>query len=109
VISLAGTAIALGLALMPGWSPYTLFLPLVLNSFGNGMTIPSGTAEALSARPELAGSAAGLSGALQLGAGALASFVLSWTVTLWAPSLVLAMFLFNAAGLIALRRRARRS
>lgn len=109
VISLAGTAIALGLALLPGWSPYTLFLPLVLNSFGNGMTIPSGTAEALSARPELAGSAAGLSGALQLGAGALASFVLSWTVTLWAPSLVLAMFLFNAAGLLALRSRARRT
>ena len=59
------------LALSPYWTPLTLFLPLVLNAIGNGMTIPGSTAAALSARPELAGSAAGLMGALQLGAGAL--------------------------------------
>ena len=38
---------------------------------GNGLTVPSATAGALSVRPHLAGSAAGLSGALTVGGGAV--------------------------------------
>jgi DHA1 family bicyclomycin/chloramphenicol resistance-like MFS transporter len=37
---------------------------------GNGMVIPNATAGALSIRPDLAGTASGLSGALMIGIGA---------------------------------------
>lgn len=43
---------------------------VMLVGLGNGLTVPSATAGALSVRPGLAGSAAGLSGALTVGGGA---------------------------------------
>lgn len=109
VISCAGMTIALALALSPYWTPLTLFLPLVLNAVGNGMTIPGATAAALSARPELAGSAAGLMGALQLGSGALGTVLIGWLVTLWAPSLVVLMWLLTCIGLVVLRFEGQKS
>lgn len=48
-----------------------LFVPMMFVGFGNGMTLPNATAGAVSVRPELAGSASGLAGALQIGIGAL--------------------------------------
>lgn len=109
VISSTGMTIALALALSPYWTPLTLFLPLVLNAIGNGMTIPGATAAALSARPELAGSAAGLMGALQLGAGALGTVLIGWLVTLWAPSLVVLMWALTCIGLLVLRFEGQKS
>jgi DHA1 family bicyclomycin/chloramphenicol resistance-like MFS transporter len=103
VISFAAMTLALPFSLLPGWSPLTLFLPLAFSALGNGLTIPGSTAEALSARPELAGSAAGLMGAIQLGAGALATIVISWLVTLWPPALVVMMWAAMGVGLVALR------
>ncbi|CAN5287952.1 multidrug effflux MFS transporter [soil metagenome] len=94
--------IAVPLALSPSWSPLMLFLPLALNAIGNGMTIPGSTAEALSARPELAGSAAGLMGAIQLGLSALMTVLISWLVTIWPPSLVVLMWLLTVIGLLAI-------
>ena len=62
-----------------------------LNAVGNGLTIPGGTALALSVRPELAGTAAGLIGATQLGLGALGSVDRSATsCPLWPSALVVA-------------------
>lgn len=101
VISFVGTAVALALSFSPWWSPLTLFLPLALNAVGNGMTIPGATAEALSARPELAGSAAGLLGAVQLGFSAALTVLISWLVTLWPQSMNLFVWLLTAAGLAA--------
>lgn len=103
VISAVATIVAFALALTPWWSPLTLFLPLAFSAVGNGLTIPGATAEALSARPELAGSAAGLMGALQLGAGALATVLISAAVPLWPPALVSAMCAMMCCGLLALR------
>ncbi|HEY5793443.1 MAG TPA: MFS transporter, partial [Bosea sp. (in: a-proteobacteria)] len=102
VISSVAMTIAVPLALRTDWSPLMLFLPLALNAIGNGMTIPGSTAEALSARPELAGSAAGLMGAIQLGLSALVTVLISWLVTIWPPALVLLMWLLTAAGLVAI-------
>ena len=102
VISTIAMTIAVPLALREDWSPLMLFLPLALNAIGNGMTIPGSTAEALSARPELAGSAAGLMGAIQLGLSALMTVLISWLVTVWPPSLVVLMWLLTAAGLVAI-------
>ncbi len=102
VISTAAITIAVPLALRQDWSPLMLFLPLAINAIGNGMTIPGSTAEALSARPELAGSAAGLMGAIQLGLSALMTVLISWLVTVWPPSLVVLIWLLTAAGLLAI-------
>ncbi|KPF72558.1 hypothetical protein IP69_01245 [Bosea sp. AAP35] len=101
-ISSAAMTIAVPLSLSPGWSPLMLFLPLAFNAIGNGMTIPGSTAEALSARPELAGSAAGLMGAIQLGLSALMTVLISWLVTIWPPSLVVLMWLLTVIGLGAI-------
>jgi len=67
------------------------------------LTIPGAAAAALSAKPELAGSAAGLMGAIQLGVGALATIVISWLVILWPQSLIATMWLMMAIGLFSLR------
>ena len=100
-ISFVGTAAALALSFSPWWSPLALFLPLALNAVGNGMTIPGATAEALSARPELAGSAAGLLGATQRGFSAARTGLISWLVTLWRQSMNLFVWLLTTAGLVA--------
>lgn len=91
------TAELLFLAILP-WSPATLFLPLMLNGVGNGLTIPGGTAAALSIRPDLAGTAAGLVGATQLGIGAAASILVGYFVTIWPQSLAWNLFFFILLG-----------
>jgi len=98
-ISCAALTVAFVLSFNDAWSPAMLFVPLAVNAIGNGLTIPGATAEALSARPELAGSAAGLTGAFQLGSGALASVLLSWVVTIWPQALPAAMWLMTLAAL----------
>ena len=102
-VSLAAVIAEAGLMLFVPWSPATLFLPLSFNAVGNGMTIPGGTALALSVRPDLAGTAAGLVGAAQLGLGALGSVVVGHAVALWPPSLVVMMLACVAVGWAALR------
>lgn len=103
VISCVSLTLALALSLDPSWSPLGLFLPLSINAIGNGLTIPGATAEALSARPELAGSAAGLMGAIQLGSGALATILISWLVTLWPQALMAMMWAMMVIGLTGLQ------
>ena len=49
----------------------TLFGTTVFAGLGNGLTMPSANAGALSVRPRLAGSTAGLAGALTVGGGAV--------------------------------------
>lgn len=102
VISVVALTVALVLSLSGGWSPATLFIPLAVNALGNGLTIPSATAAALSIRPKDAGAAAGLTGALQLGTGALASICVSSLVTIWPPSLTLMMWLLGISGILSL-------
>jgi MFS transporter, DHA1 family, multidrug resistance protein len=99
-ISTVALAVAALAPFTPFWSPATLFVPLMLSAAGNGMTIPSSTAGGLSVQPELAGAAAGLIGAIQLGLGALAAILIGWLVTLWPPALTTAMFLFTGGALI---------
>jgi DHA1 family bicyclomycin/chloramphenicol resistance-like MFS transporter len=67
----ASTA-AIFIAAMPIW-------------IGNGLTMPSTTASALSVRPELAGTASGLLGAGQLGLGAVVALITAYALgaTAW--------------------------
>lgn len=57
--------------------PLSLFGPAIFLGLGNGMTLPNANAGIVSAKPEIAGSASGLGGAFQMGAGALMSVVAS--------------------------------
>lgn len=107
IISFVATTAAFVIALTPWWTPLTLFLPLAINAIGNGLTLPGATAAALSARPELAGSAAGLAGAIQLGSGALATVLISSLVAYWPPALMAMMWLMLVVALLALRNEPR--
>jgi predicted MFS family arabinose efflux permease len=53
----------------------SLFGATIFVGIGNGLTMPSSSAGAMSVRPELAGSASGLSGALIVGGGAVMSLL----------------------------------
>jgi predicted MFS family arabinose efflux permease len=67
------TGLAAGLICVAIW-PNVPWLPFAFTVFigiGNGLTAPTGNAGAMSVRPDLAGSAAGIVGALTVGAGAV--------------------------------------
>ncbi|HSP26727.1 MAG TPA: multidrug effflux MFS transporter, partial [Saliniramus sp.] len=100
VISTFAMLIALYFAVIGPWNPPTLFIPLALSAIGNGLTIPGATAAALSVRPDLAGTAAGISGAAQLGAGAVAAVIAGLVVERYAPSLVILMLVCTLIGLV---------
>jgi MFS transporter, DHA1 family, multidrug resistance protein len=70
---------------------------------GNGLAIPSSNAGVVSVRPELAGSASGLSAALTVGGGALLSAITGAVLTEAnaAPTLLAMMLLSSAMALLA--------
>ena len=72
-ITLVGGLLCLGSAISGFLSPPTLFVPMALAALGNGLTLPNGTAGAISVDPRLTGSAAGWSGFAQMACGAAAS------------------------------------
>ncbi|MPZ08837.1 MAG: Bcr/CflA family efflux MFS transporter [Kiloniellaceae bacterium] len=75
IVACAG--LVLGLALLLGGVVHvaSLFGACVFVGVGNGLTMPSSSAGAMSVRPALAGSASGLSGALTVAGGALMSAI----------------------------------
>jgi DHA1 family bicyclomycin/chloramphenicol resistance-like MFS transporter len=98
-ITLAGGLACLAAALSGLLTPATLFLPMCLSALGNGLTIPNGTAGAISVDPRLTGAAAGWSGFLQMACGAAASQLVGSLQDGWP----LAVFWFMAvASLVAL-------
>ena len=72
-ITLAGGLLCFAAAVTGLLSPATLFLPMCLAAVGNGLTIPNGTAGAISVDQRLTGAAAGWSGFSQMACGAAAS------------------------------------
>jgi DHA1 family bicyclomycin/chloramphenicol resistance-like MFS transporter len=108
-VSVVSVVLAAACVLILPWTPATLFLPLILNAVGNGLTIPGGTACALSVKPRLAGTAAGLLGAIQLGLGAAMSVVTGALVTAWPYALIAVIFacVLLAAAALALPASAR--
>ncbi|MGR3323152.1 MAG: multidrug effflux MFS transporter [Pseudooceanicola sp.] len=79
MIMMGSLVVAFGMtaALALGWAgfggPPVFFGAMIMVGIGNGMTIPSATSGMLSVRPHLAGTAAGLGGAMQIGGGAALS------------------------------------
>jgi len=71
VVATAGLLVGLVLFFTGFVHALSLFGTTVFAGLGNGLTMPSANSGALSVRPRLAGSAAGLAGALTVGGGAL--------------------------------------
>ena len=70
---LLGILLAAGLTVGGLWTPVALFGPMMLATFGNGLSIPNAQAGAISVDPVLAGTASGLSGFTQMLVAALVS------------------------------------
>lgn len=113
----AVAAIAIGFA-FEFYHPLALFGPMFFTSMANGLTLPNAIAGAVSVRPELAGAAAGLSGSLQVGAGAVASAIVgaliageAFGATGWPLVLVMAItsILAFLTGLLCLSMKSLRS
>jgi MFS family permease len=71
IVACAGLLGGLVLVLAGYVNVMSLFGATVFVGLGNGLTMPSCSVGAMSVRPKLAGSAAGLAGALTVGAGAV--------------------------------------
>ncbi|MHA1152528.1 MAG: multidrug effflux MFS transporter [Alphaproteobacteria bacterium] len=81
ITACAGLAVGLVLVLAGFVHEISLFGATAFVGLGNGLTMPSGNAGVLSVRPKLAGSAAGLAGALTVGGGAVLTSVTGAIVT----------------------------
>lgn len=71
ILSMSAFALHIG-------SAYTFFGFMIMVGLGNGLTLPNANAGMMGVRPELAGSAAGLGGALMIGGGAALSALSGW-------------------------------
>jgi MFS transporter, DHA1 family, multidrug resistance protein len=58
---------------LPGWEMCTIFLPQIVIGFGNGLLLPTSIAGAVSIRPQVAGTASGVTGFVQMGIAAIAA------------------------------------
>lgn len=72
-LSISGISIALILHLSGVHHPLALFMPVALTTFGNGISLPNAQAAAINEFPDMAGSASGLTGFLQMGFSAIAA------------------------------------
>jgi DHA1 family bicyclomycin/chloramphenicol resistance-like MFS transporter len=75
LVASGGILLALLLFLAGFYHPLSLFGPALFLGVGNGITLPNANAGIVSVRPDLAGSASGLGGALQIGGGATLSVI----------------------------------
>lgn len=103
IIACAG--LALGLAfVLAGWvSPLLFFGSTFFAGLANGVTIPSSSAAAMSVRPDLTGTAAGMEGALTVAGGAVLTTLTGLAVTGVNPheALLVLMLAVSIAGLAA--------
>lgn len=104
IINIFGVGLSLTITLVGMDSVWTFFGLMCFVGLGNGMAIPNGTTGAISVRPHLAGTAAGLSSAIMIGAGAALSATASWLLVPGsnASPLLEIMFGSGVCGLIAI-------
>jgi hypothetical protein len=72
-VTVAAVALALAVFAAGASHPLALFGLTIFVGVGNGLTLPAANAGTMSVRPALAGTAAGLSGALSMALGAVLS------------------------------------
>ena len=105
---------ALVLLTLAGLRHPVLFFGLTISmGIGNGMTLPNANAGILSIRPDLAGTASGLGGAIMIGGGAALAALAGALLTPGATELPLVLLMFASAlasllSILLVIRRARR-
>lgn len=77
VVSSGGALLAIAAQALLPLSIVIFFLPMAIVALGNGVSQPNAVAAAVSVRPQLAGTASGLVGALQMGFGAVMTLLAS--------------------------------
>ncbi|MBI4366813.1 MAG: multidrug effflux MFS transporter [Deltaproteobacteria bacterium] len=78
VFELIGAGLtAVLVASMPDAGPAIIFLPQMVISYGTGLLLPNSIAGAISVRPQAAGTAAGMTGFMQMAVGAASTQVVS--------------------------------
>ena len=98
LVACGGLSVGLAIVVAGIVTPPLLFGACVFVGIGNGITMPSCAAGAMSVRPSLAGTAAGLAGALTVAGGALISGLTGAILTpANAPQALLAMMLGSSA------------
>jgi DHA1 family bicyclomycin/chloramphenicol resistance-like MFS transporter len=93
-------------------SPYVFFGFTLALGLGNGMTLPNANAGMLSIKPELAGTASGLGGAIQIGGGAALAALAGALLTEGATEMPLVLLMLASSvcalvSILAVMRRAR--
>ena len=96
IMLVIGSALPLVLFWLGLGGALSLFGPLVFVGIGNGMTLPNAAAGVVDVRPELAGSASGLAGSLQLGIAALVSALAGVIVTAETGAVALLLIMLTA-------------
>ncbi len=104
LVACAGPSLGLVVLAAGLLHPVSLFGACVFVGIGNGLTMPSASAGAMSVRPKLAGSAAGVAGALTVGGGGALSALTGWVIEpANAPYALLALMALSAlCGLAAI-------
>lgn len=111
------TAASMGLLSLleiAGHAGANLFFGLVIAvGLGNGMALPNANAGMLSVRPELAGTASGLGGAIMIGGGAGLSALAGWVLGFGGGALPLSLLMLLSsmlalAAILLVMRRSRR-
>ena len=103
VVACVGMLIGLVVLALGAVTPMLYFGCTIFVGVGNGLTTPNGNAGAMSVRPRLAGSAAGITGAMTLSGGALMATVTGFVLA-DSPSpqgLLILMLMVSFAGLLA--------
>jgi DHA1 family bicyclomycin/chloramphenicol resistance-like MFS transporter len=112
LVTVAGLGLLLLLTLAGFHSAYIFFGSTVAVGLGNGMTLPNANAGMLSIRPDLAGTASGLGGAIQIGGGAALAALAGALLTEGATEmplvlLMLASSVLSVLSILAVMRRAK--
>ncbi len=88
-------------AAFPGWEMVTLFFPQIIIGLGNGLLLPTAIAGAVSIRPQVAGTASGMTGCIQMSIGAAAAQIAGHVVTGGAMPMIWLMLMFGVGTGIA--------
>jgi len=78
MVTVLGVLVSIALFSSGNYHPFSLFGPMLIVGIGNGLSLPSASAGAVSVRVDLSGSAAGLMGCLQVAGGASLSFLAAY-------------------------------
>lgn len=76
--------------------PFAFYGFIFFVGLGNGMTLPSANAGVVNVRPNLAGSASGLAGSMQLGGGAILSVIGGYFISANTSALPLALVMLGS-------------